>query len=135
MVRHQTQPPSLRDRREQNHALHPRELLADADARSTTERKIRELRAISLTLGQIKDGMSQTVFVLEAGEAVEWTKPDDIDAGPGKPFPTLGGVRPKDDVIMVGFCDGSVRAVKKTVSEAQWRAGITHSGNDITNLD
>jgi Protein of unknown function (DUF1559) len=88
-----------------------------------------------LTLGNIKDGMSNTIFVVEAGDPVEWTKPDDLDAAPGKPFPNLGGARADPNVVMVLFGDGSVKAVRKTVSEAQWRAGITFAGGESVNFD
>jgi hypothetical protein len=88
-----------------------------------------------LTIGNIKDGLSNTIFVVEAGDPVEWTKPDDLDAAPGKPFPNLGGARPNSDLVMVLFGDGAVKAIRKTVSEAQWRAGITYAGGEPVNLD
>jgi hypothetical protein len=37
------------------------------------------------------DGLSQTLLVVEAGEAVPWTKPDDIPFDEKKPVPPLGG--------------------------------------------
>jgi Protein of unknown function (DUF1559) len=83
----------------------------------------------------ITDGFTNTIFVVEAGDPVEWTKPDDLDASPGKPFPPLGGIRPKDDIIQVGFLDGSVRPVKRTNTEAQWRAAITIAGRETITLD
>jgi len=84
---------------------------------------------------QITDGTSNTIMFLEAGTPVEWTKPDDLDASPGKPFPTLGGARPKADTIIVAFADGSVRYVKKSIAESNWRAGTTVAGNDLANFD
>ena len=88
-----------------------------------------------LGFAQISDGMGNTVLVVEAGDPVEWTKPDDLDASAGKPFPALGGLRPKEDVIMVGFLDGSVKAIKRTVSEAQWRAAISYAGGETGFLE
>jgi len=38
------------------------------------------------------DPMSETLLIVEAGTPVEWTKPDDLDASPGKPFPKMGGL-------------------------------------------
>jgi hypothetical protein len=84
---------------------------------------------------QFMDGTSNTILVIEAGEAVEWTKPEDLDASPGKPFPPVGGYQPDAPVVMVLMADGSVRSVKKTLPESQWRPAITHSGNEMTDLD
>jgi hypothetical protein len=88
-----------------------------------------------LSIANIKDGLSNTIFVVEAGDPVEWTKPDDLDAAPGKPFPTLGGARADPNVVMVLFGDGSVKAIRKTFPEAQWRAGITYAGGETVNFD
>jgi Protein of unknown function (DUF1559) len=88
-----------------------------------------------LRITAITDGLSSTIFVVEAGEAVEWTRPDDLDASPGKPFPNLGGVQPNSDVMMVLYGDGSVKAVRKTASEAQWRATISYAGGESGTLD
>jgi hypothetical protein len=88
-----------------------------------------------LALADFKDGMSQTILVLEASVPVEWTKPDDLDFSPGKPLPSLGGTRANDDNILVLFADGSVRPVRKTNTEAQWRAAATYAGNEPLTLD
>jgi hypothetical protein len=82
-----------------------------------------------------KHGLSNTPLVVEAGDPVEWTKPDDLDLSPGKPFPSLGGIRPKEDTIQVLFADGSVRAVRRAVPEAQWRAAVNVAGQTPPNLD
>ena len=47
-------------------------------------------RAVRLSFAGITDGISTTIFVVEAGEAVDWTKPDDLDFSPGSPLPALG---------------------------------------------
>lgn len=88
-----------------------------------------------MQMDKIKDGLSNTIVFLEAGDPIEWTRPDDLDASLGKPFPTLGGARPKADTIIVAFADGSVRYVKKSIAESNWRAGTTVAGNDIANFD
>jgi hypothetical protein len=88
-----------------------------------------------LTMGQITDGLSRTILAVEAGDPVEWTKPDDLDASPGKPFPKLGGIRPTDDAIQVVFLDGVVKIVRRSVPEANWRAAVTYAGNETVNLD
>jgi hypothetical protein len=46
---------------------------------------------LKLGIPGVPDGLANTIFVIEAGDAVEWTKPDDIDFAPGRPRPNLGG--------------------------------------------
>jgi hypothetical protein len=42
--------------------------------------------------GDLLGGASKTVLVVEAGEAVPWTKPADLSYDPDRPLPPLGGV-------------------------------------------
>ncbi len=61
------------------------------------------------------DGTSNTFLVVEAGEAVPWTKPDDIPFDEKKPVPPLGGD------FGFGFhaalADGSVLFIKKNIDD------------------
>jgi len=82
----------------------------------------------------ITDGTSNTLLVVESGEAVEWTKPDDLDFGPGRPLPLLGAGR-SDSVVQVLMCDGSVRKIRKGLPESSWRALITYQGGEVTAFD
>jgi hypothetical protein len=88
-----------------------------------------------MTVLDFKHGMSNTPIVVEAGDAVEWTRPDDLDLSLGRPFPSLGGIRPKDDTFQVLFADGSVRVVRRTVPEAEWRNAVNVAGGTPANLD
>lgn len=88
-----------------------------------------------ISLMKMQDGSSQTILVLEAGDAIDWTKPGDLQMLPGQPLPSFGGLFPKLDRVNVALADASVRSVNKNLAESQWRAAITHSGNDVTNLD
>jgi hypothetical protein len=92
-------------------------------------------RPTGVRMNDMKDGTSNTIVALEAGDPVEWTRPDDLDASPGKPFPRLGGARPKSDVVLVLFADGAVKAVKKDTAESVWRAAVTYAGNDVVSFD
>jgi hypothetical protein len=83
----------------------------------------------------IADGTSNTILVLEAGEAVEWTKPDDLDLSPGKPFPKLGGVRPNAENVIAAFADGSVRTIRRSTPELMWRGASTYRGGEMVLLD
>ena len=73
----------------------------------------------------IPDGTSNTIMIVEAAEAVPWTKPDELVYDPTGPLPPLGGhLRP-------GYCnvvmfDGSTRIVHLPgVSESTLRHAIT----------
>jgi len=80
--------------------------------------------------GSVKDGLSNTILVVEAGDPVEWTKPDDLDAGPGKPLPKLGGMRWRSGRFQALMGDGGVRSLPFEIDETKMRALISHSGGE-----
>ncbi len=88
--------------------------------------------AAALRLGSrltnFRDGTSNTALVVEAGESVPWTKPDDIVYDAKKPLPRLGGLF--KEVIHVTVADGSVRKIGRKVKEATLRALITPAGGE-----
>jgi Protein of unknown function (DUF1559) len=85
-------------------------------------------------LSSIKDGPSNTIVVVEAWDPVEWTKPDDLDASPGKPFPKVGGFRWKN-VFQAVMGDGSTRSFPLDTPEDKLRALVTHSGGEPVSPD
>ena len=79
------------------------------------------------------DGTSNTIAVVEAAEAVVWTKPDDIML-PGKDVPKdlkkkFGGLFPGGFNALLW--DGSVTFVSETVPEATLRAFLTPRGGEV----
>ena len=80
-------------------------------------------------LGRFKDRTTDTVLIVEAADPVEWTKPDDLDAGPGKPVPKMAGFHRGGKFVMV-MADGSVRQLRPDVPETTLRALVTHSGGE-----
>ena len=79
------------------------------------------------------DGPAETILVVEGGEPVPWTKPEDISYAPDQPLPELATVyRFGFHVVMA---DGSVREVAKKVSETTLRAAITRNGDDVFGSD
>ncbi|WP_020472217.1 DUF1559 family PulG-like putative transporter [Zavarzinella formosa] len=85
-------------------------------------------------LDEISDGASNTIFCIEAGESVEWTKPDDLTWDIGQPLPALGGDRGTNEFIVV-LSDGFVRPFKKSIAPEQLKALITISGGEKVNVE
>ena len=71
----------------------------------------------------VVDAFKPTLMIAEAEQPVLWTKPDDMTFDAAKPLPKLGG--PFVDGTYVGFADGSVRLVKRTITPEKLRALIT----------
>jgi hypothetical protein len=97
-------------------------------------------RAEGLRLPQdFPDGPSDTILVIEAGEPVPWTRPEDLAYDPHGPLPALGGVftgegghtlvgRNRRRLCHVGLADGSVRYFDlRLLSEATLRDAITRN--------
>jgi hypothetical protein len=86
-------------------------------------------------IGSIEDGTSNTILVVEAGEAVQWTKPDDLDASPDKPFPPMGGFKWRNAGFNVLMADGRYRHFKLDIPESKLRALITYNGGENIEQD
>jgi prepilin-type processing-associated H-X9-DG protein len=93
-----------------------------------------------ITIDDIKDGLSNTIFVLEAGDAVPWTKPDEWEYRADQPLPPVGGIfgppkwyeirRGHQNGTNVVFGDGSVWFLPRDTPEQTWRAFITRDGGE-----
>jgi hypothetical protein len=77
------------------------------------------------------DGLARTFLVVEGGEAVPWTKPQDIPYD-GKMVPKLGGLFA--DGFHAAMADGTVRFVPRGADEKAIRATITSSGGEVVEL-
>jgi hypothetical protein len=80
-------------------------------------------------LAGFKDPLAHTILVVAAAEPVEWTKPDDLDAVAGKPFPKMGGPGGRT-VMQALMADGSVRSFPADTRDKVLRALVTHSGGE-----
>ncbi|HVS35796.1 MAG TPA: protein kinase [Gemmataceae bacterium] len=81
----------------------------------------------------IPDGTSNTLMIVEAGEAVQWTKPQDLPYDPNGPLPMLGGIF--RDGFQAAFADGrSGRFLPKNLPPATLRALITPAGGEVVEL-
>jgi hypothetical protein len=82
----------------------------------------------------ITDGTSQTLAVVEAGPAVEWTKPADILYDPKKAIPNLEG--PFKDVLIVATADGAVHTfARDSLDETILRNLIERDDGNVVEFD
>jgi prepilin-type processing-associated H-X9-DG protein len=64
-------------------------------------------------------GASETILVMEAANAVPWTKPQDLPQGPDGPLPKVGGL--VGNGFHALFADGSVRWIEAEKQENELR--------------
>ena len=85
-------------------------------------------------IGQITDGLTNTLMVVEANDAVPWTKPDDLPFDPakhGRGNGLLGAGSAHRGGFNAAFADGSVRFISSSISQDVLRALITRSGGEV----
>ncbi len=94
-----------------------------------------------LTWDDFPDGPKNTILVVEAHEAVPWTKPADLSYEPDKPLPALGGLYSKPYHFLcyeVGrtpgfnacFADGTIRFLSAKTDEKTIRSLITRNSGE-----
>jgi RNA polymerase sigma factor (sigma-70 family) len=86
-----------------------------------------------MKFSDIKDGMSNTLMVVEAAEPVPWTKPQDLPFDAAKPLPELGGLF--EDGFCTTFADGSARFFKRPFDPKVLKALITSNGGEVIAFD
>ena len=87
----------------------------------------REHEGVNLT--EITDGTNNTLMVVEAAEAVPWTKPDDLPFSQNGPLPRLGGSMRGGYAAL--FASGLVRFLDRSLDERWLRCLITPQGGEI----
>jgi len=82
---------------------------------------------------EFPDGTSNTIMIVEADEAVPWTKPDELEYDPAQPLPKMGGIWPQNR-FQLAMCDGSVRSAPATI-EQTLHSAISRNGGEILGTD
>jgi hypothetical protein len=85
------------------------------------------------TLMEFPDGTSTTFLIVEANNAVEWTKPDDLVYNPNQPLPAFGTYQQGGGFNAV-FADGASHFFPKTTPPTTLKACITRNGGEPVNL-
>lgn len=80
----------------------------------------------------ISDGTSNTILIVEAGNPVPWTKPEDLRYADDEPLPELGGLFP--NVFHAAFADGAVHTLTKNYNKKHLRCAITASAGDLLDM-
>jgi RNA polymerase sigma factor (sigma-70 family) len=80
-----------------------------------------------------EDGTSNTALVIEAGEAVPWTKPADLPFDLKKSLPKLGGLF--KDRIHVALADGAVLTLRQDFKERAMQNLIGRKDGQVLVLD
>ncbi len=77
---------------------------------------------------EIADGLTNTILIVEAAEAVPWTMPEVLLYDRNQPLPKLGGLF--KNFSLAAFADGSVRSIRSDLPEDKLRAWITKDGGE-----
>ena len=85
-------------------------------------------------LRDIKDGTSNTILVVEAGQTVPWTKPDELPFDAKKKnLSGLGGIFGGN--FNMALADGSVHYVAADFDKDIFRAMITRGGGEVVDIN
>jgi prepilin-type processing-associated H-X9-DG protein len=89
-----------------------------------------------LSIAQFVDGPANTLMIVEAKEAVPWTKPDEFPFDPAHPARAFFGAgSPHRGGFNAVFVDGALRFIKSTTDPHAFRAMVTRNGGEIIVLD
>ncbi len=83
-------------------------------------------------LTEVTDGLSNTIMVAEAADAVPWAKPDDLPFDGMMALPKLGG---PGGTFVTLFGDGSVRTFRRgQIDDVNLRGIISIMGGEVVNI-
>ena len=67
------------------------------------------------SFSDIRDGVANTILLVEAKRDIPWTKPEDIPFDPDKPVPPLGGF--SKGMFLAAFCDAHVQVLRTDIPQ------------------
>jgi hypothetical protein len=83
-------------------------------------------------LSNISDGPGMTLLIVEAADAVPWTKPEELEFHGERPLAKLGPS--PGDRFLAAFIDGHVESISSGVAQEKLRAAITVDGAEATEV-
>jgi len=86
-------------------------------------------------IASITDGTSNTIAIVEASEAVPWSKPADLPFDQQAKPSLRGAGSSHPGGFNCGFADGSVRFIKNSISAIVFQALITRNGGEVISSD
>jgi hypothetical protein len=88
-----------------------------------------------VTFASVMDGTSNTIMIVDSDDdhASIWTKPEDLNYDPDKPFAGLKGHH-KGQILSL-FADGSVHASRDTMAKETIQALFTRNGGEVIPWD
>ncbi len=86
-------------------------------------------RNVHTRMIEMIDGTSNTIMVVEAADAVPWTKPDELDFPVMAQMTKLG--RSPGAPVLVLMGDGSVRVLSRATGDPVLRAMLTRNGGEV----
>jgi prepilin-type processing-associated H-X9-DG protein len=89
--------------------------------------------AEGVRIAEITDGTARTIVLVEADQAVEWTKPDDWRFDPQTPNANLGGLHPGG--FIAGFADGHIEFVSSMIDPQMLTAMFTRNSGEAINAN
>jgi RNA polymerase sigma factor (sigma-70 family) len=86
-----------------------------------------------LPFSDFRDGLSNTILVVEAATPVPWTKPEDLPYVQDQALPRLGGQFKGHFVAL--FADGDVQLLSRNADEEMLRRAITRNDGEVLDMD
>ncbi len=84
-----------------------------------------------IPIANVTDGTSNTLLVVEAKDAIPWTKPADLTFDPEAALSLCGAGSPHPEGFNASTADGAVRFIKSVVDLNLFRALITRNAGEV----